>query len=122
MSSSEFQRICRDLTILGDTVTVSATKEGVKFSVNGELGNGNITCRPTSGVDSKEDEATTIQLEEPVQLNFALRYLNLFAKATSLSVSVTLSMSQDVPLVVEYRIDDLGYMRFYLAPKIEDEV
>jgi len=121
MSSQEFQRICRDLTILGDTVLVSATKEGVKFSVSGDLGNGNITCRETSEVDAKQEEITSVKLEEPVQLTFALRYLNFFTKATGLSNSVNLSMSKDVPLVVEYRINDLGYVRYYLAPKIDDE-
>ena len=33
-------------------------------------------------------------------------------------------MSPDVPLVTEYQIGelgDLGYLRFYLAPKIEDD-
>jgi len=34
-------------------------------------------------------------------------------------------MSPEVPLVTEYKIGDkdgeLGYIRFYLAPKIEDE-
>lgn len=30
-------------------------------------------------------------------------------------------MSHDVPLMLEYGIADFGYMRFYLAPKIEDE-
>jgi len=120
MSAGEFQRICRDLTILGDTVIVSATKEGVKFSVSGDLGNGNITCRPTGDVDSKEGEATSIDLQEPVQLTFALRYLNFFTKATGLSNSVSLSLSKDVPLVVEYRIEDLGYIKYFLAPKIED--
>jgi len=120
MSSSEFQRICRDLTILGDTVFISTTKEGVKFSVSGDVGTGNIIIRPTADVDAKE-ENTTIQLEEPVQLTFALRYLNYFTKATSLAPAVSLSISQEVPLVVEYRIEDLGYIRFYLAPKIEDE-
>ena len=34
---------------------------------------------------------------------------------------VSLSMSPDVPLVVEYNIGDLGCMRYYLAPKIDDE-
>jgi len=121
MSSSEFQRICRDLTILGDTVAISATKEGVKFSVSGELGQGNIMCRPSTDADTKVDENTTIELQEPVNLTFALRYLNFFTKATSLSPTVSLSMSKDVPLVVEYRIEDLGYIRFYLAPKIEDD-
>jgi len=120
MSAGEFQKICRDLTILGDTVTISATKEGVKFGVSGELGNGNITCRPTSEVDTKGEESTTIDLQEPVQLTFALRYLNYFTKATGLAPGVYLSLSKDVPLVVEYRIEDLGYIKYFLAPKIED--
>ena len=30
-------------------------------------------------------------------------------------------MSADVPLVVEYRIPDIGHIRYYLAPKIEEE-
>jgi len=121
MPAPELQRICRDLTILGDTVVISVTKEGVKFSVNGDLGNGNITCRPTKEVDAKQEESTTIQLQEPVQQTFALRYLNFFTKATALSTSASLSMSKDVPLVVEYRIEDLGFVRYYLAPKIADE-
>ena len=34
---------------------------------------------------------------------------------------VKLSMSEDVPLVVEYSIGESGYIRYYLAPKIEDD-
>jgi proliferating cell nuclear antigen len=30
-------------------------------------------------------------------------------------------MSKELPVVVEYRIADMGYVRYYLAPKIEDE-
>ncbi|XP_032207242.1 proliferating cell nuclear antigen isoform X2 [Lontra canadensis] len=63
----------------------------------------------------------TIEMNEPVQLTFALRYLNFFTKATPLSPTVTLSMSADVPLVVEYKIADMGHLKYYLAPKIEDE-
>lgn len=89
--------------------------------MTGDLGNGNITVKPTSGVDNKADQTTSIQISEPVSLKFALRYLNFFTKATPLSETVTLSMSKDVPLVVEYRLDDLGYIRYFLAPKIEDD-
>lgn len=39
-----------------------------------------------------------INVEEEVKLNFALRYLNFFTKATGLSETVTLSMNPDVPL------------------------
>jgi len=126
MPAAEFQRICRDLTILGDTVIISAGKDGVKFSVSGDMGSGNINIKPTSAADAKEDEQTVINLDEPVTLTFALRYLNLFTKATSLSGSVTLSLSKDVPLVVEYPIknsndEEMGHLKFYLAPKIEED-
>jgi len=30
-------------------------------------------------------------------------------------------MSGDVPLVVEYQIEELGFIRYYLAPKIEED-
>jgi len=127
MPSHEFQRICREIQIIGDTVTIAATKEGVKFSVAGDLGTGSIVCKQGGAVDEKEDEQVQIKLEDEVSLTFALRYLNFFAKATPLSSSVTLKMSPDVPLVVEYNIHDdqnekdMGYIRFYLAPKIEEE-
>merc|ERR1740139_558731 len=109
------------LGIPGDTVTIAVSKDGVKFSVAGEMGSGNMTLRQNSSVDTKEDEQVSIQMEEPVNLNFALRYLNFFTKATPLSSTVILNLSKDVPLVVEYRIEEAGHIRFYLAPKIEDE-
>ena len=60
-------------------------------------------------------------LEEETSLSFALRKLVAFTKSTPLSEQVQLQLSSEVPLVVEYSIPELGYIRFYLAPKIEDE-
>ena len=65
-------------------------------------------------------ERVTVTMEEPVTLNFALRYLTLFTKATPLGPVVTLSMTPDNPIVVEYPIDTFGYVRYYLAPKIDE--
>jgi proliferating cell nuclear antigen len=120
MPSSEFQRIVRDLQVLGDTCTISCTKEGVRFSVSGAIGTGNILVRANAAAE-KEDEQVVIDMEEPVELNFALRYLNFFTKATPLSGSVIISMSPEVPVVVEYPIEDFGHIKFYLAPKIDDD-
>jgi proliferating cell nuclear antigen len=120
MPAAEFQRICRDLQTMGDTCTISVGKEGVKFSVSGDLGAGNITLKNNTASE-KEEDRVIIQMEEPVELTFALRYLNMFAKATPLSNVVTLSMSPGIPVVIEYPIGDMGYMRFYLAPKVEED-
>ena len=55
MPSSEFQRICRDLTQIGDSVKIKCTKEGVNFSASGDLGDGNVLLKQSASVD-KEDE------------------------------------------------------------------
>ncbi|PIN23955.1 DNA polymerase delta processivity factor (proliferating cell nuclear antigen) [Handroanthus impetiginosus] len=120
MPSSEFARICKDLSSIGDTVVISVTKEGVKFSTRGDIGTANIVCRQNTTVDKPED-ATVIEMNEPVSLTFALRYLNSFTKATPLSETVTISLSSELPVVVEYKIAEMGYIRFYLAPKIEED-
>nr|BAB28436.1 unnamed protein product [Mus musculus] len=121
MPAGEFARLCRELSHIGNAVGISLCKEwGGSFLQVESLGNGNIKLSQTSNVD-KEEEAVTIKMNEPVHLTFALRYLNFFTKATPLSPTVTLSMSADVPLVVEYKIADMGHLKYYLAPKIEDE-
>ena len=124
MQATEFQRICKELAILGDTVKITANKDGIKFDVAGDLGTGAIVFKPGDGGmsdDERDDNEALlgIKAEEETLLTFALRYLNFFAKATPLSSAVTLKMSPDVPLVVEYMIADgnLGHLRFYLAPK-----
>ena len=122
MPASEFQRIIRDLQVLGDACTIACTKEGVRFTVSGTIGTGNILTRQNTSAE-KESDRVVIDMEEPVELSFALRYLNFFTKATPLTNKVVISMNPDVPMVVEYPIgeDDHGYIKYYLAPKIDED-
>ncbi|KAL4571114.1 hypothetical protein LXL04_017865 [Taraxacum kok-saghyz] len=129
MPSSEFARICKDLSSIGDTVVISVTKEGVKFSTRGDIGTANVVCRQNTTVD-KPEEATVIEMNEPVSLTFALRYMNSFTKATPLSSTVTISLSSELPVVVEYKIAEMGYLRvktyivcgLHLQSSAEEEV
>jgi proliferating cell nuclear antigen len=63
MSSGEFQKICRDLTVLGESVKIEVTKEGVRFSAEGEIGAGSVFLKPTSvgkikaEIKDEDDEA-----------------------------------------------------------------
>lgn len=66
-------------------------------------------------------EDVTISLDEPVSLTFALRYFNSFAKATPLSPTVCLQLSKQLPIVVDYSIESMGHLKFFLAPKMEDD-
>jgi proliferating cell nuclear antigen len=63
----------------------------------------------------------TLQVDEPVSLSFAGRYLNLFSKAATLSSQVTLHMSSETPLMVEFKLQNQGgELKYYLAPKITE--
>jgi proliferating cell nuclear antigen len=86
MSSSEFTRICRELYHLAETVIIETNKNFIKFSVNSEVVGGSIKIDSNDSGD--KDENTSINVEEPVNLAFALRYLNMFTKASSLSQHV----------------------------------
>ena len=60
-------------------------------------------------------------MNEKVTLSFALRYLNMFNKAANISTFTRLCLHQEQPLVVEFKIENLGVLKYFLAPKISDE-
>ena len=97
-------------------VAIECTKEGVKFTCQGDIGSGSVHLRHTSNVDKPEKDVT-IDLTEPVSLTFSLKYLTNFCKASGLSDKVKLCLSSEVPLLVEYGLSNSSYLRFYLAPK-----
>merc|ERR1712157_152991 len=84
-------------------------------------GNDDETQMDEDDDDEDLENAVMITLEEQVTQTFSLRYLNNFTKATGLSDKVTLSMGAEVPLQVTYKIGDFGSLRYYLAPKIDDD-
>ena len=59
------------------------------FLIHFILSAANIKLAQTSSVD-KEENAVTIEMQEPVTLTFASRYLNSFTKATALSNVVSI--------------------------------
>ncbi|KAI0691263.1 proliferating cell nuclear antigen, N-terminal domain-containing protein [Cytidiella melzeri] len=119
MPSSEFGRIVRDLSMLGESVRIEVSKEGVRFASEGETANGSVLIKATDTPELPEN-AVRIELNSHVNLTFSLKYLVNFAKSTSLSNVVQLMMSNEVPLLVSYEFGQ-GHIRYYLAPKIGDD-
>lgn len=125
MSSAELARICRDLLNINDTVTISAAKDTIRFTAKGELGTGSVLLSPSAAVDS-DTTGTTIILKTATTMDLSLKFLSAFTKASPLSETVNIGLSEGIPALVEYPIGDagltgLGYLRFYLAPKMDDE-
>lgn len=111
MPSAEFQRICRDLVALSESVTIEVTKGSIKFSCQGDIGNGQVTLKP---YDDPENPAknVSIELSQGVSLSFSLKYLVNFTKATPLSESVTLRLLEAMPILVEYDME-VGHLQYF---------
>merc|ERR1719460_1540748 len=103
LPSAEFQKICRDLKEFGETMQVKASKEGITFSVHGDVGSGNVMLKPREA--DKPEDKVSLTVHEAVTATFALRYLVTFAKASPLCGTVELGLGPDAPLLVKFEID-----------------
>ena len=97
---------------------IETNKKSITFSVVGDVSSGEMEIKENN-ID-KEGERISVEVDEPVTMSFSLTFLNSFCKASSLSDSVKLYMSEGTPLVIEYKIGELGELKFYLAPKLSD--
>jgi proliferating cell nuclear antigen len=84
LGSGEFSKICRELYSLSETVCIKTSPDFVQFSVEGEVGSGQVKLGQNDNGDRK-DEHTLLEVSEGVEQQFALRYLNMFNKASTLS-------------------------------------
>ncbi|KHJ80600.1 proliferating cell nuclear antigen [Oesophagostomum dentatum] len=57
MPSSEFQKICKDISMFSDSLNITPTKAGIVFTGKGDTGQSVITYSPNSSVDSEDGEA-----------------------------------------------------------------
>lgn len=121
MPSSEYRRIFTDLSVIGETVTIEACKQSVSFTVEGDIGEGSLNVTQSDAADDSK-EAVSISVKEPIKMTFPGRYLVMFTKAVPVSKQVSLCLQEGRPLAVEFTLpEEHGYVRYYLAPKLDDE-
>ncbi|CAI5759614.1 unnamed protein product [Candida verbasci] len=120
MPSSEFAKIVRDLKNLSESLNIIVTKDSVKFSSEGESGSGSVILKPYNDLE-KPEESVNVHLDNPVDLTFGLKYLSDIIKASSLSNQITIKLADKTPALFEFKLSVGGYLRFYLAPKFDDE-
>lgn len=132
LSSKEMTNICKQMNEFSDTIKMDISKNSITFSTQGDLGHGEIVLRnrPPS---SEGDCGVSIKVRNPIKQSYATKYLSMFTKSGCLSDSVTFGLSQNRPIEVRYDVKDslgedsrhgqvLGELKFYLAPKIDDEM
>ena len=106
LPSDTFGKVMRDLSDFSDTCTLHIG-ETLSVSAAGDMGK----------VDWKADDCKCTLQGDSEPLQFSLRYLCLFSKC-AVSPQVILSVSPDMPICLTFVIEQHGFMKFYLAPKV----
>jgi len=118
MPSDKFQRYCRSHALVGDVMDIITVGDQVKFMT--EPADGDAT---ESIIRANKEEQSSIFLadkDDMIAGRFSLKFLQMFAKAQNLSPSVIIYFKQDFPLVLLYRMEDLGELKFALSPQVSD--
>ncbi len=119
MPSSEFAKVARDFKTMSESLNITVTKEAIRFKAEGQIGSGNVIFKPHTDVEH-DDQSIKIDVNEPVNLTFGAKYLNDIVKAATLSTTISLKLTDKAPALFEFKLPS-GYLRYYLAPKFDEE-
>lgn len=117
MPSNDFQRICRDMSAISETLVIETKGSELHIECTGEF----ASCSMNIGETTNGITFERLETAPNVKGTFALRYLNLFTKSTNLSNYVELYLKNSYPLILKYQVASLGFVRFCLAPKVSEE-
>ena len=121
MPSSDLQRLCRDMQVISDVMTIESYENTLKLSCKGDFAEQSTTIQGAANNGTQLTPSAN-QSGEIVRGTFSLKYLNLFTKgSTNLCSIVELLLKNDYPLLLKFAVASLGHIMFCLAPKIEDE-
>ena len=114
MPSLDFQKICRDMTLLGaKTVEIKNVSSTLTFGCKGHF-----ASRTTIMGDSENE--FSIQKKESNEIvtgNFSLPHLVLFTKCTNLCNNLEIHMKNDWFLMIQYVVANLGSVKLCLMPQ-----
>ena len=114
MPSVDFQKYCRDLSVISDYVEIKSSDTLLEFNAFGDFANQKIHINQTS------NGMTIAKSNKTVSGRYSLKYLNLFTKSTNLSNIVEMYLMTNYPLILVYYVGNLGKLQYCLAPKSND--
>jgi proliferating cell nuclear antigen len=113
--SGVFSGLINQLKMFGDSMDISCSEEKIILFSNS----------PDSGkmsVDMNIDDLTSFSINEgeELKLSFSLNFLHNICSFNKLSKEMEIKLANDYPLAIVYDLGNEGFMKFYLAPKIDD--
>ena len=114
MPSSDFQKLCRDMSGLADILEIKSVDNLLIFSCKGDF------CTQETRLGQTNNGMTFVKNNNPtmiIQGYFALKHLVLFTKCTNLCNSIEMYLKNNYPLIIQYSVASLGNIKLCLAPQ-----
>jgi len=116
LASTNFSNIVNQLKIFGDTMEIQCSEEQIKLYSNG-VESGKMS------VEISVNDLTEFSINEgyELKLSFSLVYLQNICAFNRLTKEIEIKICSGYPLCAMYELGEDANMRFYLAPKLDDE-
>lgn len=104
-----------DASTVSDQIQFETTVNKLSVKASGDLGTVSID------IEKDSEELLTLEVKQPSKANFSLNYLLEMIKAASnLSDIVTVELSTNMPIRLNFELPQQGKLQYYLAPRIEN--
>lgn len=115
VDAGEFEDYIKDADIVGDALTIEAKSDSLKFSA------GETSSQVKIKLSKDKDALMEIKSKEKSKSIYAVDYLKKIAKSSKISDTVSMKLSKDYPVRLDYKALDKGQLSFILAPRIENK-
>jgi proliferating cell nuclear antigen len=140
--SNDFHGLIKNMSVLSEQVDIQFLSEAktnvytLTFTCKGEFAsqtsefNGMTNATESVSINSNmvnvlknPNEEESIYAEDIIiQGKYELKSLSLFSKCSSLCSTIELYIKNDSPLVIKYRVADMGSVHLILSPVSEDNI
>jgi len=118
LPSCNLRRICNNLSKVGHIMIIEGEDKHIVFCVTGNDSSGFVKIRDTTDTKKKNKDEVKILCKEPVNLHVSCDHMKWFCDVSSVNRRVTLKLKNETPILVEFKIGQDSFLRFYLAPKM----
>lgn len=113
--SGVFSSLINQLKMFGESMDINCSEEKIVLFSN-SIDSGKMS------VEMNIDDLTSFSINEgeELKLSFSLNYLHNICAFNKLSKEMEIKLADNFPLSIIYDLSNEGFMKFYLAPKIDD--
>jgi proliferating cell nuclear antigen len=115
MNSKTLCSILDHLLIIGEDCSIHIKEDSMLFMTEGDYG--------STKIDLTIDELNSYAVEENIdlQLTFHLKLLHIVSLFHKSSELVDIHIEKDKPLMIQYNMDNKSFIKFMIAPKINED-